>query len=102
MFGYILAVVFLIISFLFFRKKALFLIAGFDPNEWNEVQTNSLARAMGSFMLNLAILIIAAESFAIFVTDPDTKSFAEKVIAVEFGISTILITYKCLTLKKVS
>ncbi|EEM55646.1 DUF3784 domain-containing protein [Bacillus thuringiensis] len=99
---YIIGTLFLVIAILFYKKKALFLIAGFDKNEFSEVQINRLTKTMGDFMLNIAILIIANRLSDQFVSNTVTKNFVDKVILVEFAISLIVLTYKLFSLKKVT
>ncbi|WP_182102995.1 DUF3784 domain-containing protein [Niallia taxi] len=101
MINIVAGIIVLVMAVLFSKKKALFLIAGFDKDEWDVNQTNSLAKAMAGFMLNLSILIITLELIEQFVSNGNTIRFIEKVIAAEFFISLILITYKGFTLKKI-
>lgn len=100
--GYLIGCLFLGISLLFFKNKALFLIAGFDKENYSPKQINVLAKSMGRFILNTGVLIVVFTFINNFVDDQNLINFVLIVIAIEFILSLIIITYKCFLIKKIA
>jgi Domain of unknown function (DUF3784) len=98
--GLAVSIIFIIISILFFKNKALFLIAGYDKEALTEIQSRIIAKAMAYFMLNTGVVISFYMLINFYITNQEARKLVFTVIAIEFIISLVLITYRGFTLKR--
>ncbi|WML29940.1 DUF3784 domain-containing protein [Neobacillus sp. OS1-32] len=100
--GYSIGILFIGISILFFKKRALFLIAGFDKENFSDKQINILAKSMGRFVLNTGVLITVFTLVNNSVNNQKVIMLIFYIMAIEFLITLALITYKCFFIKRIN
>lgn len=98
---FILAFILLICGILIFNEKALFLIAGFDKEDWTQNQITYIARAVGRLCMSCAV-ICCVEGLVILLDLKGSEYYFTQIVAgICFIFEMWLVTYKAIHLKKV-